>query len=214
MKRFMLLFVVTALIPVAFAGTYTVGGGGGTGNTIPWWGNNPSYPQMRFQCIWLQTQINEAGTITKVEQQDWNANSTGGTFGGCKVLLCHTSLATITATFADNYGGNTPVTVFDGTKVIPDVNNGDWVTIAEGSNLFQYNNTANLLYEVSWTSPSGGANYFNNSSSGQSGRVYANSATALTGTVTNGYCAVGRITITPGSGVAPSSLGRVRAMFK
>jgi hypothetical protein len=208
--------VVLALLvaaPLAFAGVHTVGGGGGTGNTIPWWGNNASYLEMRFQTIWLSSQITESGMVTKVEHQDWSNNSTGGTFTGCLVKLCHTGLSAITTTFASNYGGNTPVTIYTGTKVVPDVNNGEWWEVASGSSLFDYNNARNMLYEVSWTGRSGGPNYINHTSSGQTGRVYANSATASTGTVTAGYGTIARITIIPSS-VRPTSLGRVKAMYE
>jgi hypothetical protein len=198
---------------MAFAGVHTVGGGGGVGNTIPWWGNNSTYVQMRFQTIWLQSQISEAGNVTKLEHQDWSNNSTGGTFTGCLVKLCHTSLSAITAVFADNYGGNTPVTILSGTKVVPDVSNGQWWEVASGSSLFGYNNTNNLLYEVSWTGRSGGPNYINHTSSGQTGRVYANSATASSGSVTAGYGTIARITIEP-TGVAPTSLGRVKSLYR
>jgi hypothetical protein len=209
------LLIALALLvaaPLALAGVHTVGGAGGTGNTIPWWGNNASYPEMRFQTIWLQSQIGEGGTITLVEHQDWSASSTGGTFTGCLVKLCHTSLSAITSTFADNYGGNTPVTIINGTVIVPDVNNGDWWTLASGS-LFDYNNTANLLYEVSWTGRSGGPNYINHTSSGQTGRVYANSATATTGSVTSGYGTIARLTLRPNA-VEATSLGRVKSLFR
>jgi len=199
--------------PVALAGVHTVGGAGGTGNTIPWWGNSSTYPEMRFQTIWRQSDIAEAGMITLVEHQDWSASSTGGTFTGCLVKLCHTSLAAITSVFADNYGGNTPVTCLDGTVIVPDVNNGDWWTVLSGASLFQYNNTHNLLYEVSWTGRSGGPNYINHPSSGYTGRVWAASASAATGSTSTGYGTVARITIRP-SAVEPTSLGRVKSMYR
>jgi hypothetical protein len=209
--------VILALLvaaPIAFAGVHVVGGAGGTGNTIPWWGNSSSYPQMRFQTIWRQSDIGESGTITLVEHQDWSASSGGGTFTGCLVKLCHTSLSAITSTFATNYGGNTPVTCFDGTKVVPDVSSGEWWTVLSGASLFDYNNTDNLLYEVSWTGRSGSPNYINHTSSGYTGRVWASSATATTGSTTTGYGTIARITIRPGSGVAPTSLGRVKGLYR
>jgi hypothetical protein len=206
-----LAFVVAA--PMVFAGTHTVGGAGGTGNTIPWWGNSSSFPQMRFQTIWLQSQIGEGGTVTMLEHQDWSTSSSGGTFTGCLVKLCHTSLSAITATFATNYSGNSPITCLSGTKVVPNVSSGQWWTVFSSSSAFTYNNTNNLLYEVSWTGRSGGPNYINHTRSGQTGRVYATSASATTGSVTVGYGTIARITIEP-TGVAPTSLGRVKAVFE
>jgi hypothetical protein len=199
--------------PMAFAGVHTVGGAGGSGNTIPWWGNNSNYLQMRFQTIWLSSQIGESGLVTKLEHQDWSNNSTGGTFTGCLVKLCHTGLTAITSNFANNYGGNTPITCLSATVVVPNVNNGDWWTVFSSSTAFTYSTARNLLYEVSWTGRSGGPNYINHTSSGQTGRVWANSATATTGSITAGYGTIARITIEP-TGVAPTSLGRVKSIYR
>jgi hypothetical protein len=205
--------LVVAAATFAVAGVHTVGGGGGVGNTIPWWGNSSSFPQMRFQTIWLSSQISESGVVTKLEHQDYSTSSTGGTFNGCLVKLCHTGLTAVTAVFANNYGGNTPVTVVSGTVVVPDVSSGQWWTLFSSSSTFTYNNARNLLYEVSWTTRSGGPNYINHTRSGQPGRVYASSATASSGSVTSGYGTVARITIEPTS-VKPTSLGRVKAMYE
>jgi hypothetical protein len=168
---------------------------------------------MRFMTIWRQTDIGEAGTITLVEHRDGDTSSTGGTFTGCLIKLCHTSVAAINRTFATNYGGNTPVTCFSGTKVVPNVSPGTWWTVMSGSSLFDYNNTHNLLYEVSWTGRSGGPNFITHTLLGQCGRVYAASATATTGSVMSTYGTIARITISP-SAVEPTSLGRVKAMYE
>jgi len=205
--------LVVAAATFAVAGVHTVGGAGGVGNTIPWWGNSSSFPEMRFQTIWLSTAIGESGVVTKLEHQDYSASSGGGVFTGCRVLLCHTGLTAITATFASNYGGNTPVAVVSGTVTVPNVNNGDWWTVFTGSTAFNYNSARNMLYEVSWTGRSGSPNYINHTRSGETGRVYASSATASSGSVTAGYGTVARITITP-SAVKPTSLGRVKAMYE
>ncbi|MEE9455849.1 MAG: hypothetical protein V3W11_01710, partial [bacterium] len=169
-----LAFLVAA--PTVFAGIHTVGGAGGTGNTIPWWGNYAGLPQIRFQTIWLQSKIGEGGTVTMLEHQNWSASSQGGTFTGCLVKLCHTTVSVITPTFATNYGGGTPVTVYSGTKVVPRVANGVWWTVFSASSTFTYNNTNNLLYEVSWTARSGGPNYINHTRAGETGRIWAASA--------------------------------------
>jgi hypothetical protein len=207
---------VLVAAPMVFAGVHMVGGSGGTGNTIPWWPGNSSYPQMRFQTIWRQTDIGEAGTITLVEHQAYPGyNHVGGSFTGCRILLCHTTVSTITSTFASNYGGQTPRLVFSGTKVVPRASGGTWWAVLSGSSLFAYNNTNNLLYEVSWTGNTGatGANYITHTRSGQTGRVFAPNATASSGSITAGYGTLARITI-GASGVAPTSLGRVKAMYE
>jgi hypothetical protein len=82
-----------------------------------------------------------------------------------------------------------------------------------GSSLFSYNNTDNLLYEVSWTGGFVGPNYINHTSSGQAGRVYAPRATASSGNVNAGYGTLARITIVP-TAVEPTSLGRVKSLYE
>ena len=206
---FLTLALVLTASTIAVAGVHIVGGTGTGGNTIPFW---PSQPGMRWQTIWHKADINEAGAVTKVEFQSYRI-STASTFTTCKVLLCHTSLTHVTASYTGNYGGKTPVTVFSGTKVVPVTAQGQWWTVVEPTN-FTYNNTDNLLIEVSWVSgsPSTVCHCYINSR-GKAGRVYAYSATATTGTVTTNYDQLGRITIGY-VGVAPTSLGRVKTLFR
>lgn len=171
---------------------------------------------MRFQCCWYQSEINESGPVTKIEFQFHSFSGTApSTFNNVKMYLCHTSLNALTATFADNYGGNTPVQVWSGTYVIPaNLNQNDWVTQVEPTN-FNYNNTANLLFEVTWDGFGGGAtgNYFWRANASQPGRVYATSSTATTGTLYASQGEIARITIGY-TGVDPSSLGRVKVMYR
>jgi len=212
-----LLFVTLALVigagGVALAAVHTVGGTPTSGNTIPWWVGRPA---MRFQTLWFQSEINEAGDVTKIEWQNYaTITGKGGTFSNTDILLCHTSLAAVTSNFNNNYDGKTPVNVFTGTYVLPTSAFNEWVTIVSPTN-FTYNNTDNLLIEVSWdASASGGTNYFKYRGSGGTypGRVFNyTSKTATTGTVTANYHQTGRITITP-TAVAPTSLGRVKALY-
>jgi hypothetical protein len=198
---------------VALAAVHNVGGSGTTGNTIPFWANSTYYPQMRFQTMWRQSEINETGPISLIEFRMYTGyTGAGGTFNGCLILLCHTNVSAITTTFASNYGGGTPVTVFTGTYVLASYAGGTWVKIVEPNN-FTYNNKDNLLIEVSWTGySSGGTNYMYCDGSGGPGRIYAASATATTGTVQAGYWQLGRITVGP-VGVAPTSLGRIKSLY-
>lgn len=211
---FAALALTIAMAGIAVAAVHNVGGSGSTGNTIPFWARSSYYPQMRFQTMWLQSQINEAGDISNIEFQMYAGyTGAGGVFNGCKILLCHTTATTITSTFATNYGGGTPVAVFDGTYTLASYAGGTWVSIVKPTN-FTYNNTRNLLFEVSWTGyASGGTNYMYCDGSGGPGRIYASSATATTGTVQAGYWQKGRITVGY-VGVAPTSLGRVKSIFK
>jgi hypothetical protein len=208
------LFIVTlALVvaSVAVAGEHIVGGTGTTNNTIPFWGGR-SDPGIRWQTIWLKSELNEAGDITKIELQNWaSGTGTGGTFNTCKMYLCHTTLSAVTATFNSNYGGKTPVQVFSGTFVIPRLAANAWHTICAPTN-FTYNNTDNVLIEVTWVGPSiGGTTPFKASTSG-TGRVYAWNSTATTGSVTAAWGQYARITI-ENVGVAPTSLGRIKGLY-
>ncbi|MGQ9706200.1 MAG: hypothetical protein ACUVWP_04255 [bacterium] len=112
-----------------------------------------TYTAGRFHCCWYQSEIKYGGSITKIEFQ---FHSYGGTppttFKKVDMLLCHTKLSALTSVFADNYSGNQPVNVFTGDYTIPaGYNQNDWVvqcSIASGK--FVYNNTDNLLFEISW----------------------------------------------------------------
>ena len=204
------LALVVATATAASAGVFLVGGGNTGGNTIPFWAAQAA---MRWQTIWDKSNITEAGAVSKVELISYTGGiRTPSTFTGCKILLSHTTLTHVTTNFVANYGGQTPVTVFSGTKVIPAMGGSTWFTIVEPTN-FTYNRTYNLLIEVSWTSGSGSRSDFQINSRGSHGRIWAYNATASSGSVTTNYDQRGRITIGY-VGVAPTSLGRVKSIFK
>ena len=213
---FLTLALVVAASTVAVAGTHIVGGTYNSENTIPFWAASSYYPQMRFQCLWRQTEINEDGPVSKIEWLAYTTTMYGGTFNGCRILLCHCRLPTLTATYATNYTGNTPVVLYSGNYVAPKPAPGTWATIVEPTTTLNYNNIHNLLMEVSWTSAyrPGDRNYYRcRTSGGVGGRVYANSATATTGMLHANYAQYARLTIGY-VGVAPTSLGRVKSIFK
>jgi hypothetical protein len=203
------LALVIGASTAAIAGVHIVAGPSTGANTIPFW---PSQPGMRWQTIWHKSDINEAGAITKVEFQA-STVSTTCSFTSCNVLLCHTTLGHVTTSYQGNYGGKTPVTVFSGTKVVPATPQGQWFSVVEPTN-FTYNNSDNLLIEISWASgsPSTVCHCYINSR-GKAGRVYAYDPKAETGTVTNNYDQLGRLTVGY-EGVAPTSLGRVKSLFR
>jgi hypothetical protein len=218
MKKYALL--TSALISVTetigVAGVHIVGGPYTTGNTLPFWSNSTYYPQVRWQCLWRQNEIAEAGYVSKIEWLAYDTTLYGGTFHGCKILLAHSSLATLTAAFADNYEGNanTAITVFEGDYLAPTPAPDTWATIIEPWPTLTYNNTDNLLMEVSWTGyTGGGSNYYRcNSTSGYGGRVYAASATATRGTLNTYYSQYARISFYY-LDVAPTSLGRIKGLY-
>ena len=214
MKRFVLLTaaLVVAAATAAATGVVMVGGAGTANNTIPFWGGRTD-PGARWQTLWLQSELGLSGPVIKIE---WQVSPEypghGGKFNDCKMYLCHTKLAAVTATFKDNYGGNTPVQVYSGTFVIPPLKTNEWHTIVAPTN-FKYNNSDNLLMEATWVGPStGGTTPFRTSKSGP-GRVYAWDPNAATGRVGVPYAYYARITISY-TGVAPTSLGRVKALYQ
>jgi hypothetical protein len=194
---------------------HVVGGGTpNTANTFPFRGAG----QMRWQTMWFQTELTEAGGITKIEWQIYATIAGAGCVNSnCDILLCHTSLSALTSNYVANYSGKTPVSIFSGTYRLPASPMNSWVTIFEPTN-FIYNNSDNLLMEVSWSSATGGNNYFKYRSTGGTypGRVYNTSAgakTATTGTLNTTYHQYGRITIVP-TAVEATSLGRVKSLFR
>lgn len=213
MKKYALFVpaLILAAVTVAGAGVHLVGGSYTGGNTIPFWA---TYGGMRWQTIWDKSNLVEAGPVSKVEfiTHPTVPINTTNTFNTCKILLCHTTLTHVTSNYTSNYSGQTPVTVFSGTKVIPATPVSTWVTIVEPTN-FTYNPTYNLLIEVSWVSATGYRCDFQVNSRGSHGRIYSNNPTATTGSVTNNYDQLGRVTIGY-VGVAPTSLGRVKSVFR
>lgn len=215
MKKYVLLTMalVLAASAVAVAGVHVVGGGTpNSNNTYPFWG---IFSAFRWQTMWFKSEINEAGPVSKIEWNTWN-NTSGGSYNNCDILLCHTGVSAITSTFAANYGGKTPVKVFSGTYTLSSYPVNTWVNIVAPTN-FTYNNTDNLLMEVSWQGGSGSTNSMKVRTSGSPpypGRVWnTSSKTATTGSIQASYHHYARITI-GNVGVEATSLGRVKSLFK
>ena len=212
-KALVLMIAVTALTFTAFVapagatGKVVTIGSYGANNYIPWWGS--SYNSFRYQALFLQSEIAYAGYINKIE---WNRGTytTGGTYNQVRVWLCHSTKTVLESTFNNNYTGNTPVAVrTSSTYALPAGPN--YVDMPITPNTFNYNNTANLLMEIRWNGDGGTGNPCWRSTA-SSRRLYATSHTATTGSVTMGQHI--RLTIGTMTGVAPTSLGRVKSIFK
>jgi hypothetical protein len=200
-----------ALAAPAFAtGKQVVVGTMSGGNWIPFWG--PSYNGMRFQTLIDQNLINYAGTINEVEYYAYYGY--GGTFNKYKAILCHTGLSALTTTFASNYKG-TPVEVANlASYTIPAAK--DWFPL-KMTKTFAYNNTDNLVVEIVWDgkegSPTGEPIYTCSFGSGYH-RIYAVGqpyAETGSGSTTAYYH---RLSFNAYTGVAPTSLGRVKALYQ
>jgi hypothetical protein len=114
-----------------------------TGNYIPFWGN--SYNACRFQTLYLQSEINQAGQIVIFSFMP----STGqiGTYDNMRVYMCHTNVSQLSTTFDLNYGGQTPILVIDEASMMIGNAGNVWM---DWDVAFDYNNTDNLLIEIRW----------------------------------------------------------------
>jgi hypothetical protein len=177
------------------------------GNSIPWMGQGAA--AMRFQCLWFQNDINYAGYVNAVEFA-YQSGRPPAAFNNVRVWFCHTNKSALVATFDDNYAGNTPLQVMD--KLTLTLSGTGWYDIGIDPNKFSYNNRDNLLMEIRWFGDSE-TNVYCWRSEGMSARVYAKSHTATSGTVENNSQYI-RLHIGTMAGLEPTSLGRVRALFR
>jgi len=217
MKR---LVIIALGLAVAMAGvTFAtgiekeVGGEGTKGNTNPFW---PTRPAMRFQCMWLQGELDQAGKVARIEFKFHSYVGTPPTqFDGYKVILCHSSKTELTNNYQSNYDFKTPFTVYEGALTIPaGLNDGDWVTVCEATDVFNYNNRNNMLMEIVWTSAEGAdKNLFWITGTGQPGRLWSPRSAATTGTLLAGQGQVARITF-GNIAVEATSFGRVKALYR
>jgi hypothetical protein len=201
--------VLTPLVGTAFAedtGTAVIIESPSGGNRAPWRGGGGD--GMRFQCLWLQSSIGHTGYVNQIEFS-YYSGTVPASFNSCSVLLCHTSASTLVETFATNYGGNTPVEVYNGTMTL---NGSDWLDLGITPNAFNYNNSDNLLMEVVWNGDSGSDVYCYRST-GTARRAYSYTYNASSGSVYDQSQYI-RLHIGTMTGVAPTSLGRVRAIFQ
>ncbi len=178
----------------------------GSANLIPWRGY--SYNSCRFQCLWLKSSINYAGYINVVEFE--KSGHASGTYNDVRVWLCHSTKTQLEETYNNNYTGKTPVQVRTGSNLI--FSGSGYFDIGITPDKFNYNNSDNLLMEIRWNGDSGTdiACWRSNDSTG---RVYAWDHKATRGSVEIvGQCI--RLHIDTMTGVTPSSLGRVKTLFR
>jgi len=158
--------------------------------------------------LYDQAKINYAGTINEFELQKSNASSC--TVTNVKFYLCHTNLKTLTTNFKNNYGGNTPVLVASyANYTVPAVAGFYPIPMTK---TFTYNNKDNLILEITYERITGSACGLRNGSLSLH-RCWAYSPTATTGSA-DGVGYNGRISFSYFTTVSPTSLGRVKALYK
>jgi hypothetical protein len=214
MRNVLLLLFGLALVAVgtvfATGNPHEVGGPPTQGHTIPFY---TTAAGMRFQCMWIQPEIDEKGSVARIEFQYESGGATPTALTGCKMILCHTSKDKLTNDFKKNYDFKTPFEVFSGKYDVPKgLKKDDWFTVCEPDN-FTYNNRNNLLFEISWTGATGTTTKVYVSTADQPGRLRAFNAEAETGKLLANWGQVAMVTI-GNPAVDPSSLGRVRALFR
>lgn len=203
------LLVVTAISAPAAAeatGKVVTIGTQVTGNLVPWRGSGSS---MRFQCLWLQKDIDYAGYINAIEFM-YSSGSSSGAFNNCRVWLCHTTKKDLDYIFDNNYTGNTPVKVLDELSLV--LSGTSWIDVGINANTFNYNNRDNLLMEVRWKGDSGN-NIYCKTYNVFGGRCWATSDVATQGTVLDDGQYI-RLHVGTMVGVEPTSLGRVKALYR
>jgi len=181
--------------------------------SIPWWGDAEGYVGMRFQCLWLQSEINHAGYINVVEFDVARQISHGQdkhTFYNVRVWLCHTKKAGLENTYDNNYTGFTPVQVLNVDQLIIRSNVG-YVDIGITPNLFSYNNADNLLMEVRWHTGYTGVQCWQFKRT--DGLVFARRDNAASGTDLDMSQCI-RLHIGTLTGVEPASFGKVKALLR
>ena len=206
MRKVILTFAAAALCAgSAFATGHSVYIlNGSTGSMYPWYSPNEG---MRCQMLFDRDKIDYAGTITEFELEK---QVYVGEYGNVKFYLCHTPLSALATDFSANYGGNTPKLVASfSTYKLPEVEGVYPIPMAE---TFDYNNRDNLILEVTWET--GGRQKVPLLSGTVTAHVcYANDAKATIGTVAD-VALNARISFNTYKGVAPASLGRVKALYR
>jgi hypothetical protein len=159
----------------------------------------------------LQSGLNFEASITRIEWQS------AGTFGNAPFRLfelrfCHTSVSELTSNLKTNYGGNTPVLVHSANPLLLTGRSDEWFGF-DLTTTFPYNNKDNLIIEPRWDNGkvetacdtwgwSTGKNWgwISKEYNGESGQLFA---------------IICRFRLTfDDQAVAPTSLGRVRALYR
>jgi len=172
-----------------------------------------------MQDLVMQTDALPAGRVTKWEWYGVGTSVTPGQYYQFRLRLCHTSRTALTQIYADNYAGNTPVRVFYRNPVNFNPKLNDWFGFTFDTP-FDYDGQGNLIVEVWWVGAGNEATAYTDWGRDFLGRAVVSFVT--NGNPECGYPDAGRvqdyvhymrITMT-GVAVAPTSLGRVKALYR
>lgn len=156
--------------------------------------------------------MNFSGSITNIE---WYAgrDATNAPFGKFEMRLCHTSLSQLTTTYQTNYGGNQPALVKAADPLVLTVRTNQWFAVPLATP-FDYNNRDNLIVEVRWQNGQSETSIYTwtDDRPGQSLCLRQSQYNPTTGTLYELH-PVMRITYGDNA-VAPTSLGRVKALYR
>jgi hypothetical protein len=159
----------------------------------------------------LQSQLGFNGPITKIEWEAANSFS-NAPYRQFELRLCHTPLSVLTTTFADNYGSNTPVLVHAANPLLLSGTPDAWFGF-DLTTHFDYGNVQNLIVELRWNNGQVETEvqnwgYDTGQNRGLISKVYD-------GTTGNLFSTICRFRFTyDDQGVEPSSLGRVKALYR
>jgi hypothetical protein len=161
---------------------------GSSWNTIPF---GPAFNTRRYMNWYDGSQFDDTSYFINKLAFRYNGPSYGTfsiTYTNFKVYLSHTSATTLSSTFANNYGRDRTLVMNQASFTWTKTNTlMDWEVIPLDSG-FNYDGSSNVVLEVSYTAGSPSTyNYFNADSDTRLGRMWANSATATTGSVGMGY---------------------------
>jgi len=106
---------------------------------------------LRFQALYLQSEIDEAGFVDIVSLQKGSGNS--GTYNNFRIYLCHSDVSSLSSSFSSNCK-DSPVKVMDESSKALSGSSSSWVDF-DVDNTFEYNNADNLVVEIRWNGDSG-----------------------------------------------------------
>jgi hypothetical protein len=130
-----------------------------------------------------------------------------GNYYNFYLRCCHTHLAALTNDFTGNYAGHTPAQVYYTASQYVAGTPDTWFGF-DFDTPFEYDGTNNLIIEVEWNTDGGGYTYCYADAT-PSHFVYASNGGMP---IVSDYFHCQRITIGT-TGVAPTSLGRVKSLY-